>query len=134
MRTYEQAIDELDRLLATSKAMGRAVDPLNGKLQVKRWMIGRLCFEIFGRRATTKAGLSVAEFAKERGCSMPKIYDPLRVYRVLGDWYEQGSCVALYSDATLELLTLPRSAAYNPIRQPVPSARQSGSGIQDLEK
>jgi UDP-2,3-diacylglucosamine hydrolase len=30
---------------------------------------------------------------------------------VLGDWYDQGSCLALHSDATCELLTLPRTAA-----------------------
>ncbi len=30
---------------------------------------------------------------------------------VLGDWYDQGSCLALHADGTYELLTLPRATA-----------------------
>jgi UDP-2,3-diacylglucosamine hydrolase len=30
---------------------------------------------------------------------------------VLGDWYDQGSCLALHADGRYELLTLPRAAA-----------------------
>ncbi|MEO8316589.1 MAG: UDP-2,3-diacylglucosamine diphosphatase, partial [Pseudomonadota bacterium] len=48
---------------------------------------------------------------------------------VLGDWYDQGSCLALYSDATWELLTLPRVEFANPIMLPaIPPANPSESG------
>lgn len=89
MRSYESAVMELDRLLADANAMRRAENLLNCKLQVKRWLIGRVCFEIFGNRPVTSTGLKIDQFAEERGCSVPTIRVPLRVYRVLGNWYER---------------------------------------------
>jgi len=46
---------------------------------------------------------------------------------VLGDWYDQGSCLMLDADGSRELMTLPRGAGA--IMPPAAPARRSGSGI-----
>jgi UDP-2,3-diacylglucosamine hydrolase len=54
---------------------------------------------------------------------------------VLGDWYEQGSCLALSDDAMFELQSLPRIAPGGVVRRrEPPPAHPSGSEIADLAK
>lgn len=89
MSNYERDVQEFDRLLVKDRAYGRARNLLNLKAQVNRWYMGRSCFRIFGSRPTTETGLKIAEFAQQRGCSPTTVRDPLRVYRVLGAWFER---------------------------------------------
>jgi UDP-2,3-diacylglucosamine hydrolase len=50
---------------------------------------------------------------------------------VLGDWYDQGSCLVL-EDGRYELLALPRGTSGDGLKQPAPApARLSGSGTAD---
>lgn len=89
MRSYEEAVRELVRVLERIAARNRAVGFLNAKMQVDRWTAGRICFEIFPHGRKTPTGLTVSQFAKEVGRAPGNIYRPLGVYRVLGNWYER---------------------------------------------
>jgi UDP-2,3-diacylglucosamine hydrolase len=54
---------------------------------------------------------------------------------VLGDWYDQGSCLILDDNGGHELLSLPRPATSDPFTPPaIPAAHPSGSGTADRAK
>lgn len=89
-------LDETDELTDEIKTIEAGSDALH-------WQAGRLCFEIFGRGATTETGLSIAELAKQQGWPIDVIEKALAVYRVLGEWHERQTVPVPFNIAKLTL-------------------------------
>lgn len=82
--------DRLRELVRHDERLQRALKLIDAKRDVAVWKIGRVCFRLFGYDdRTLETGLSIPEFAQERGCTTEEIEKPLRVYRVLGDFFER---------------------------------------------